>query len=94
MRRLFLLMMILPAAFCSSWAIADETAAPLSSGQPSVEDNLRTIDKDHDGVVTVFEVRAYIESKHGKDYAKTALDDMESSAYGKSCSTPFAQALY
>ena len=52
------------------------------------------MDKDGDGMVTVFEVRAYIEALHGKDYKKDVLDDMESSAKGKSCSTPFAQRLY
>ena len=61
---------------------------------PSVEQNMLAMDKDGDGMVTVFEVRAYIESLHGKDYKKDVLDDMESSAKGKSCSTPFAQRLY
>lgn len=69
-------------------------AAETPAAYASVEDNLRTMDKDGDGVVTVYEVRAYIEAKHGKDYQKTLLDDMESSAQGKSCSTPFAQSLY
>lgn len=62
--------------------------------QPSVEDNIRAMDKDHDGIVTVYEVRAFIEAKHGKDYEKDALDLMESSAKGKSCKTPFANVIY
>ncbi|WP_131800929.1 hypothetical protein [Methylovorus sp. MM2] len=61
---------------------------------PSVADNIAAMDKDHDGIVTVYEVRAFIESKHGKNYQKKVLDDMESSAKGKSCATPFAQSFY
>ena len=71
--------------------MAEDTAAlPV----PSVEDNIRAMDRDRDGMVTVYEVRAFIEAKHGKDYKKDVLDDMESSASGKSCSTPFAKSLY
>ena len=68
----------------------DAAALPV----PSVEDNIRAMDRDRDGMVTVYEVRAFIEAKHGKDYKKDVLDDMESSASGKSCSTPFAKSLY
>lgn len=61
---------------------------------PSVEDNIRVMDYDRDGMVTVYEVRAFIEAKHGKDYKKDVLDEMESSASGKSCTTPFAKSHY
>lgn len=82
----------------SAWLLAlptlsmaeDAAALPVLS----VEDNLRAMDRDRDGMVTVYEVRAFIEAKHGKDYKKDVLDDMESSASGKSCSTPFAKSLY
>jgi len=80
--------------FISQSVIADE---PLPTGNPSymsVEDSLRNMDKNLDGIVTVYEVRTYIESVHGKNYKKDVLDDMESSASGKSCSTPFAKSLY
>ena len=82
----------------SAWLLAlpalcmAEDAAALPA--PSVEDNIRAMDRDRDGMVTVYEVRAFIEAKHGKDYKKDVLDDMESSASGKSCSTPFAKSLY
>ena len=69
-------------------------AEDASTLYPSVEQNMLAMDKDGDGVVTVYEVRAYIEARHGKYYKKDVLDDMESSASGKSCSTPFAQRLY
>jgi len=60
----------------------------------SVADSIRAMDKNSDGIVTVYEVRALIESRHGKEYKKDILDDMEASASGKSCSTPFAKSLY
>lgn len=61
---------------------------------PSVEDNLREMDKDHNGLVTVSEVRAYLESKHGKGYEKSTLDKIQASEDGSSCGTPFAQSFY
>jgi hypothetical protein len=61
---------------------------------PSVEDNLREMDKDRNGMVTVSEVRAYLESKHGKDYEKSTLDKLQSFEGGASCGTPFAQPFY
>ena len=72
-------------------ACADQSAAPK---EPSVEENIQAMDKDHDGVVSVYEVRAYIEAKHGKGYKKDVLDEMESSASGKSCKTPFSNSIY
>jgi hypothetical protein len=60
---------------------------------PSVEDNLREMDKDRNGIVTVSEVRVFIESKHGKGYEKEILDKMESVS-GQSCGTSFAQSLF
>jgi len=75
-------------------ASADQSKQDFTSSFVTVEDNLNTMDKDRDGIVTVYEVRAYIESIHGKNYKKDVMDDMESSANGKSCSTPFAKSLY
>ena len=78
---LLLLMLCLPAI------AADEILVP------TVEDNLRDMDKDRNGIVTVSEVRVFIESKHGKGYEKALLDKMEG-ASGQSCGTAFAQSLY
>ena len=72
-------------------AFADNATALAA---PSVEDNIQALDKDHDGMVSVFEIRAFIEARHGKQYQQAVLDDMESSARGKSCSTPFAKPRY
>jgi len=61
---------------------------------PSLEDNVALMDTDKNGFADVFEVRAFLELKHGKGYEKELLDKWESSASGKSCSTPFAKDLY
>jgi hypothetical protein len=62
--------------------------------EPTVAENIKSLDTDHDGIVTVYEVRAFVEAKHGKGYKVDVLDDMESSAGGKSCSSPFSKPLY
>jgi Ca2+-binding EF-hand superfamily protein len=61
---------------------------------PSVEDNIKIMDTDHDGQVTVTEVRAYLQLQHGKDYKQALLDDMEIKAGLKSCGSPFSKSLY
>lgn len=61
---------------------------------PTVEDNIMLMDKDKNGFADVYEVRAFLELKHGKGYEKELLDKLESSASGRSCSTPFAKDLY
>jgi len=52
------------------------------------------MDTDKNGYADIFEVRAYLEKIHGRDYQKELLDKWESSASGKSCSTSFAKQLY
>ncbi|MES2636582.1 MAG: hypothetical protein V4605_04595 [Pseudomonadota bacterium] len=61
---------------------------------PTVEDNIVKMDTDKNGFADVFEVRAFLALKHGKDYQKDLLDKWEASAIGRSCSTPFAKELY
>lgn len=70
-----------------------EPAAARDETQFSVAQRLTLMDRDHDGIVSVYEVRAFIESVHGKGYQQDVLDTMEASASGKSCSTPFAKSL-
>jgi len=61
---------------------------------PSVEENLREMDKDHNGIVTASEVRAFLQSKHGNDYEKSILDKLQSTERGASCGTSFAQSFF
>lgn len=83
----------------SSVAAADDLLGYLTDQNgryvgPSVEDNIKLMDTDKNGFADVFEVRAFLESKHGKGYEKELLDKLEASASGKSCSTPFAKELF
>ena len=61
---------------------------------PSVADNIAAMDKDRDGIVTVHEMRAFMESKHGKGYEEKVFDDMEKSAENRSCGSSFTKSLY
>ena len=61
---------------------------------PSVADNIAAMDKDHDGIVTVHELREFIESKRGKGYEKKLFDEMERSAENRSCGSSFSKSLY
>lgn len=61
---------------------------------PTVEDNIRAMDTDHDGQVSVTEVRAFLEFKHGKGYEQALLQDMQAKAESKSCGSPFSRSLY
>ena len=68
-------------------ALAEE---PLSS----VEENIRAMDTDHDGMVTAHEMRVFLEKKHGKDYQQELLQALESDASAKSCASPFTKSFY
>jgi hypothetical protein len=61
---------------------------------PSLEDNIVAMDTDKNGFADVYEVRAFLELKHGKGYQKEVFDKMEASARTKSCNTSFANDLY
>jgi len=60
---------------------------------PTVEDQVVTMDTDHNGFADVFEVRAYLESKHGKGYEKNLLDKLVQTANRKSCGTSITNEL-
>jgi hypothetical protein len=52
------------------------------------------MDTDKNGFADVYEVRAFLELKHGKGYEKEVLDRVEAVAKGQSCNSPFAKDLY
>jgi hypothetical protein len=98
MKRL-LQLCIMACLLGSTTTNAEDVLAYLtdSTGQyigPSVADNIVAMDKDKNGFADVFEVREFLELKHGKGYEKDMLDKWEASAKGTSCSTPFAKELY
>ena len=57
---------------------------------PTVEDNILLMDTDKNGFADVLEVRAFLASKHGKDYEKALLDRWEVHSLGGRCPIPFA----
>jgi hypothetical protein len=54
---------------------------------PTVEDNIAKMDTDNNGFADVYEVRAFLEKKHGEGYQKTILGRWEVKASSKSCGT-------
>lgn len=72
------------------YAMAEE----VSSSVTSVEDNIRAMDTNRDGMVTVTEVRAYLEARNGKGYKHELLDELEAKAGSKSCASPFSKSFY
>jgi hypothetical protein len=73
------------------YSVAEPATDPSGS---SVAANIHAMDRDHDGMVTVHEIRSFIEARHGKHYKKVTLDNMEASAGGSSCTSSFAKPLY
>lgn len=87
--------LIIGLSLMANLAIADtliEKELPYSG--PSVEDNIALMDKDKNGFADVHEVRAFLESKHGKDYERVILDRWESASTSKSCGSSFSKSLY
>lgn len=78
----------------SSKAAQVENSQQPAPAYASVQENLKAMDQDGDGQVSVLELRAYLEARHGKGYEQKVMDDLEASAKGKSCATPFAQSFY
>lgn len=77
---------------CAAYAQDD---APYSSLRyMTVAESIAAMDTDHDGIVTVHEMRVFIESTHGKGYQGKVFDDMEKSAENRSCGSSFAKSLY
>jgi hypothetical protein len=64
------------------------------SSYVSVADNIKSMDTDRDGSVSVHEMRVFIESKHGEGYKKSLFDAMEASANSRSCGSAFSGSLY
>jgi Ca2+-binding EF-hand superfamily protein len=65
-----------------------------SLDEPSVEANIFAMDTDHNGMVTVEEMRIYVQSKHGSSYQNEALKKMEAAANSRSCASPFSGSFY
>jgi len=88
MTKVFLTVLLVLA----SGAVAADENIPLATSD--VEDNIHAMDTDHDGLVTMAEMRAALEAKFGKGYERKLLDELQARAEGKSCSSPFTRSLY
>lgn len=62
--------------------------------EPSVEQNIKAMDKDKDGMVSTEEMKVYLQALHGSSYQQEALDNMEASMSSKSCGSPFSHSFY
>lgn len=81
-------------ALISCAVYAQEDASYSSLPYMTVAESIAAIDADHDGIVSVHEIRVFIESKHGKGYQGKVFDDMEKSAENRSCGSSFTKSLY
>ena len=78
-----------------SCAVCAQEDAPYSSLPfMTVAESIAVMDTDHDGIVSVHEIRVFIESTHGKGYQGKVFDDMEKSADNRSCGSSFTKPLY
>ena len=95
----FLLLAAATAASAVESSVSNERASVLDyltdkNGRytgPTVEENILKMDTDKNGFADVLEVRAFLASKHGKDYEKALLDRWEVHSLGGGCPIPFAK---
>jgi hypothetical protein len=85
--------------FTSSAANAEDILGYLTDKEgnysgPTVEDNILAMDTDKNGFADVMEVRAFLASKHGKDYQKALLDRWQLRSQGPSCTLPPDDKLF
>lgn len=62
--------------------------------EPSVESNIREMDADHDGMVSMAEVKHHLQKHYGNEYKKSLLEKLEARAEAKSCSSPFSRPTF
>ena len=62
--------------------------------EPSVESNIREMDADRDGMVTMAEVKHHLQKHYGNAYKKSLLEKLEARAEAKSCGSPFSRPTF
>lgn len=95
----FLLLAATTAASAVETGVSNASASVLdyltdANGRytgPTVEDNISLMDTDKNGFADVLEVRAFLASKHGKDFEKALLDRWEVHSLGGGCTVPFSK---
>lgn len=76
------------------WAMAGESVTADEVAADDIDARIRRMDANHDGMVSITEMRAYLEKQHGKGYQHALLDEIENRANSKSCASPFSRSLY
>ncbi len=84
---LILLALLIPV---SGWAESHDALGE----EPSVESNIREMDADRDGMVTMAEVKHHLQKHYGNEYKKSLLEKLEARAEAKSCSSPFSRPTF
>ncbi|MDR2875143.1 MAG: hypothetical protein LBV44_04365 [Methylobacillus sp.] len=79
------------ALLISAPLLAAENDAPAPD---SVEENIRKMDKDHDGMVSLAEIRDYLESQNKNGERQDLLDELSIRAESRSCASPFSRSFY
>jgi Ca2+-binding EF-hand superfamily protein len=74
----------------SAPSLAAEADAPASG----VEENIRKMDKDHDGMVSLAEIRDYLEKQNDNGKRKDLLSELSVQAESRSCASPFSRSFY
>ena len=95
-KSMFKYLMVLSFILVAQVASAEDLLGYLTDANgrytgPTVEDNILLMDTDKNGFADVLEVRAFLVSKHGKDYEKALLDRWEVHSLGGGCPIPFAK---
>lgn len=88
MNRALLIFLVL---FCG-YAMAEVPSA--QPDESSVETNIHEMDTDRDGMVTMSEVKAYLQKHYGKEYKQKLLEKLEARAEAKSCGSPFSRPTF
>jgi hypothetical protein len=65
--------------------------AHAAEAEPSVEDNILAMDTDHDGMVSVAEIKVYLQKEFGPHYKESLLEKMDFAAKAQSCDSSFTR---
>lgn len=69
-------------------------ASAEPTDEPSVESNIHEMDADHDGQVSMTEIKLHLQKRFGKEYKSVLLDKLEARANAKSCGSPFSKPSF
>ncbi|MFM9914001.1 MAG: hypothetical protein ACKVN9_10755 [Methylophilaceae bacterium] len=65
--------------------------AHSADAEPSVEANIVAMDTDRDGMVSVAEIKAYLQKEFGPHYKESLLEKMDFAAKAQSCDSSFTR---